>query len=255
MNKKLLLLIFAGLIYGCSDEPTLKDKIELTKNHFKETIEDLEKQLNPYRKKYSLPAYRRALRLLETNTNFEKPILLVARFVSRNHYRGYYPVCGLIWLESGLNTKGIRITDEEGRTWVFDVFKWPKDEEEKKEITYLLSRRHTVLVDIEGGRKSDDQEFASKHPFPPLKIPIDVFRGKMKVGLITQDGTHTESIDAYITEDFLSAPGFNDPSMKTLVNSHHHPGQIPTARPPWHPRWDLYNRIRKHRHTNICPRS
>lgn len=208
MYFKIKLFIIILLISGCNKEKglTLEERIESAKcqliTGIKEENDFLVHNPNKYSKEFPIPNFERGLRSLKSRSFLERPLLLCAKFSTKTD-KGCPPFCALTWLEEGFNTKGIVIVDEMGKEYEYENFVW--DSKLKDWYSSTVRRDQGVLVIVKGYNKWVDPKVISESFWPPINLPIDAFRGKLKVGLIMQDGSHTELIDAYIP------PGFIDP--------------------------------------------
>ncbi|MCD4737472.1 MAG: hypothetical protein K8R53_15620 [Bacteroidales bacterium] len=204
----IVLLISICPILGCSKkESKLKSRIEVAEGQIHSFIESNKRVLknNPKNaaKIYSITALEKGLGVIDSKSFLQCPVLLRVIFSSMTR-KGCPPVCDLFWLEDGLNAKGIVVIDNNDKKYEFDnVFIWTQEEKEFFKST--ICRFPIVLVIIDKHQKWIDPKMISEYHLPLIRLPLNVFRGKLKVGLIMQDGSHTELIDAYIP------PGFLDP--------------------------------------------
>lgn len=101
----------------------------------------------------------------------------------------------LLWLENNYNTKGIVVTDSKNISYTSEIFSW--DKEYRDYFAETIGRWREIIVAI--NERNDLSNPETKIRFPKINLPSDVFGGKIKVGLIMKNGTHTNMVDTYVS--------------------------------------------------------
>jgi len=206
------LIVIALLLSGCSkeDKITQEERIAFALDQLETRINDAKSLLerSPHFQKsvnYEITNYNRGIKALESRSFLDRPVFLYA-FFSPGYVEGSKPGCLITWLEEGFTTKGIVIVDQTGKKREYLMFEWPPDLKEWYKRTVM--RDAGILLNIKGHWKTFDPNMISDSSSwsTPIELPVDIFHGKIKMGLILKDGSYSEFIDAYIPSSFFEIP-------------------------------------------------
>jgi len=209
-----LAFFFVWNTVGCSKK---QDKVvEATKGRLQEGIKRCRKRPNLCRTSYIIPAYQRALEVLESGISLDPPVPFIAIFFQKVYHDSPVPrcLCFLDWLDEDFDVRGLALVDEAGTHWRYDLFKWSAEDKEEFDRTLWLGK--LIGVDVKGVRSWRQPPSLAKYPTELITVPPEIFRGKLKVGLITNDGKESELIDAWIAADFLADPCNPSPPIPPL---------------------------------------
>ena len=203
-----ILLIIVLMMCGCSKEkqPTLEERVECARRQLLNGVERSKEFYKEYPYEHikdRIRAYEKGLEILENQLFLKSPVPIRAEFTCSTD-KGNPPACVITWLEDGFSIKGIVVVDKTGKEYRFKVFRWVNELKEWYACT--VKRDSVVLTNIKGHWKLVDPNVVSQRIWPPINLPMEVFQGTLKVGLITKDNTYTDLIDAYIPPSFFEEP-------------------------------------------------
>ena len=198
-------LLLAGVIFtaisGCSQKYSQENRFRRTKTFLEDNIDELQDDHSKAAVQYIVPAYRHALEILKQRRFLTHPTIYACVFAGHGS-RGYSPRLSIQWLESDCSVTGIFFIDTHGKRYEFtDLFAWP--EELRKVVHAYFWRVRFICLRLQGGCAWDDQEFLATTSGPVIAVPVEIFKGPIKVGLITSDGKDTNIIKAWVNKDFL----------------------------------------------------
>lgn len=207
----LLCLDFGGCLHR-------DDKVSNTRQTLESELESFESYSNSYRpgtevfknQEYTISRHRHALKSLagKQDTDFAKPVPYFATFSLVNIPEDSHKRVAvmLFWLENGWESMGIYFADNEGR--VLAEYREFKSSDDDKQMNDTLIRPFTcqaILDDhpvketviVEGER--DGRCFCEIH------LPRQFLLKPLRVGIITKDGTQSETIRVYVTQSLKEA--------------------------------------------------
>ena len=190
------------VVLGCSDEPDLEYRFENADGRIRGNIRDMSTDTRDFALYYLLPTDRHALEILHQRKWIDCPIVFSSVFASHGS-RGYSPRVRVEWFDAGYSATGLLLVDAKGRRYEFsNLFAWTP--EIKEEVKYSVYLTRGIFIKLDGGMPWDDQEFLKSSIWPVITLPVDIFSGEIEVGLLLEDGTETNTVKAWVGDDFLS---------------------------------------------------
>ncbi len=203
-------LVLFVLTAGCSDNSLEVQKLRNAETSLRGGISGISER-TPFARECLLPAYRRGLNIVEQPGigRIDEPVLLAAVFRFNATDRPGRPEHSIwfMWLESGFKAVGFYIEKEDGEDMGFKPFEWTEDP--KKFYAGNALRDIGMGIELDEGGEEDvpGQRKRRVGSTPTIRLNSEVLDcEKMRVGLVLEDGTRLDPIDAYVR----SQPGTTD---------------------------------------------